>query len=233
MRTLITLALALAAPTALAGDPCGPQGFETADTLRQLLGIAPARVSKELQAARKVTCETLGDMTVCNMKYDTKQMQFDCDDFAWCFDQECKAQGIECWQANIGARGWGPWAEWSAHGINIIQIPPLDGDAEGEVRWALVEPQQKEDGLEAVATWTQPAGEDPSVPESVYPDIERYYEFFDNWTQAIYVFQDGHSPVAGEAPFTQHPDKVEQYKKLTGNDPTTYDSTPTGGRWQK
>jgi hypothetical protein len=233
-RLLLAAVLLIAAPAA-AENNCNPPGggaFETADLLKSLLyGDSPAPVSAELARTRAVTCETVGGMTVCNMKYDDKKFQFDCDDFAWCFDQEAKARGIESWQANIGARGRWFWDDdWNAHGINIIKVE-MEGDPEGQTRWALIEPQQKDKKIAAVATWLQPEGQDPAVPKSVYPDIERYYPWFKKAHQAVFVFEDGHSPVAGEAPFTRFPDKVEQYKELTGNDPSGYDEEATEGTW--
>jgi len=248
----ITLALLL--PVALlgadvrAGDPCEPTAdasFQTADTLKALLGMSPRVISPELKKARAAVCEVVeGGITVCDMEYDTKEMKFDCDDFAWCFDQECKAQGIDCWQANLGGRGYWPWDDWNAHGVNVMRIE-LPDDPADKVRWGLVEPQYTRDkdgdgkpdpGVDpahVVTTWLQNPDEAPQLPKANYPDIEAYYPFFDQWHQAVYIFEDGHSTKAGEAPFTDHPEKVRLYKKLTGNDPSTYDSTPTDGSWQK
>jgi len=215
--------LLIAASAAEAPAPCVESTFETAATLKSILGLTPRVVSPELKATRAVTCELIGGVTVCDMDYDPQR--FDCDDYAWCFDQECSARGVACWQVNIGGRGPFRWSRWSGHGLNIIQAD-LPGDPPGVVRFAVVEPQQRDKEKAAVATWTQPAGTQPQIPESAYPDIAAAYPFFDAWNQAVYILKDGHSPKAGEAPFIQDPATVQEFREKTGLDPSGYDPTP-------
>jgi len=252
--SLSRITVALLLPVALlgadvrAGDPCAPvadAAFETADALKGLLGLTPKTVSPALQQARAVACEMIeGNITVCDMQYDSEEYKYDCDDFAWCFDQECKSQGIDCWQVNIGGKGYFRWDKWSGHGLNIMRID-LPDDPADKVRWGMVEPQfdrdrdndgEPDEGREApmhvVTTWLQSPNTKPEVPKANYEEIAAAYGFFDAWHQAIYIFDDGHSPKAGEVPFTRHPGKVALYKKLTGNDPSTYDEKPTKGTHQ-
>ena len=151
------------------------------------------------------TCEVIGGITVCNMQYCD---EFDCDDFAYAFDEECEELGIPCWQAEL-------WSEDEAgnttgHVIDIVQTePPHESVFD---YYCAVEPQNNN----IYCCWYQdPDDSDPSIPSWCVDEI--------GYDEVGEIWDDGLAPHAGEECFTENPAICEAYEQATGNDPENYE----------
>jgi len=185
------------------------------EVVASLRAITESTGSKKLSNVRRQTLAMLDNIKVHEMDWTEK---FDCNDFAFAFDEECRRQGIDSWQMGIYANGFWRWSPSMGHALNVVQVH-LPEDPKGKVRYAVVEPQDNT----VVSTWLQRAGEAPDFPESKIPDLERAYPSFDLWNQEVTIRAEGHSPNAGEPAFTQDPRWMVIYEVITGHDPSDYD----------
>jgi hypothetical protein len=242
------LAAMLAAPLAHAGEPCTTGLSQnpangTVDDLEEVLSVedvtdlvkelysfnsyglpscSDGKPSKKCEPrAQAVTLRIVNGITVCRMNYSA---DFDCDDFAWAFDEECQDEGVPCWQARLYAtdswlrKNLGlPVGESSGHVVNVVQT---QSRTQGVVRYSLIEPQNNQ----TVVSWVQREGETPDIPTWAYEDLGDYFPWFEQKYQTHRIFRDGHSVTAGEPEFTKNERIRRRYQRRTGNDPGDYDA---------
>jgi len=176
-------------------------------SLLLLIGTISTAQANEVEGpdTYQETCSIINGIQVCKMTWCE---DYDCDDFAWCFDDTCEDLGIPSWGFDFFCGG-------SGHAINIIQSPPPFTSVFDY--YCLVEPQTNA----ILECWFQdPANSTPTPPIWVINDLEDHYDWCDTdvtWE----VNEDGHSPNAGEAPFTDDASMLELYEETTGYEPPT------------
>lgn len=149
---------------------------------------------------------------------------YDCDDFSFDYQHQCKTQGIPVW-------GLGCQTPQGGHAMNIVEQP--DGNSsDGQCRYCIAEPQTRPPESPLVACWDQPCGQ-PTVPD----DIQRQRQIWN-----CYTFK-GVDPNAGEPLYSDfpNPNPICRTKSTpsptpessgtgsTTTDGTTSSTTGTGG----
>ena len=199
-------------------------------------------------------CHMIDGIKVCLMKDDYcagDEKHFDCDDYAYCYDEVCESLGIPAWQFQFWceldyryARATPPFESvhdyWCAylgdstepvecwfqdsstsspdpeshvdlqeswgHVVNIVKLPPPDGGT--REYYCMVEARLNVQ----YGCWYQ----DASTTEPVVPDSIRDRLQCDGEIQDERLFEDGHSPTAGEPVFSEDPEMAELYEEQTG-----------------
>lgn len=138
--------------------------------------------------------------------------RFDCDDFALGFDHYCqKVLNIECYQ--IGFTGS---KKGTSHAFNVVEKGPR---YTSYLFWTYttycaVEPQSNGE----ISCWQAQVGEWKPSEETRNGIIEHFNKSWDEdfCAKAWQYWNDGHSPEAGEKPFTKSPLQVERWKDIVG-----------------
>lgn len=130
--------------------------------------------------------------------------EFDCDDFAYAFDEECHLRGIPCWQARMVRAG-------GAHIVNIVQYTPSYQSV--NVHYMMVNYGT------VIGRWAQTRGSSIRVPTFIREALNR--DMGRTYARCSRVFADGNCDT-GEKCFTEIPAICEEYRRLTGHDPSRY-----------
>jgi hypothetical protein len=191
-------------------------------------------------------CSTIAGIGLCNMQWcsgDSSNCSnaaihvchhFDCDDFAWSFDELARRLGWEVWQIAFSSYDKKGCLlrdnVRTGHALNLVKLPSqtpstawVPDPGEGTDIWCAIEPQNRTGKI--YACWAQHEGTRPRVPEHVVNGALK-----DAWPNAlggkhqrVWVWDDGlYGSGEWEPPFTQNYSLNRYLVCLPDEDPSQY-----------